>query len=199
MNYKILNNKTRTKSQIRALIIKWAIYIACMLFFYSIMRSGAFDSWQPVLIIPLAVSVALYERELSSCVFALFSGYLIDISCRYIFGFSAVWLMIVCLAASLMSRNLIKVNFVNFMWINITATVLHSSMSYLFNVFIWDIPNKEIILDRSIIPSAVSTVIISSFVFLFVCFINNRFGDSNSMSRYDPDSNTNEEDTISKN
>lgn len=198
MNYKILNNKTKSKSQLRNSAVKWIIYSACLIFFYALMSSGAFGLWQPVFIIPLAVSVSLYERELSSCVFALFSGYLIDISCRFIFGFSAVWLMVVCLGASLMSRNLIKVNVVNFLWIDIIAAVLHFSMNYLFNVFIWDIPNKEIVLERSIFPSAVSTILLSPLVFIMVRAVDNRFSNTSGLNRYNPDSDISDDDSVGK-
>lgn len=199
MNYRILANKTKTKAQLRKSALKWTLYILCMLIFYSIMRSGAFSLWQPFLIIPLAVSVALHERELPACIFALFCGYLIDIACRFIFGFSTVWLMLVCLAASLLSRNLIRINLINFIWIDILAIFLEFFMDYLFNTLIWDIPNREIVLERSTIPSAVSTLIISPFIYLLVKFIYNKLDGSGSFNNYSPDVNSNDDDYILKN
>ena len=172
MKYRISTNKAMTKHEIRRLIIKWVLYFVCLIVFYSIMRSGAFGTWQPFLIIPLAVAVSLHERELSSCVFALFCGYFIDISCGFIFGFSAVWLMLVCVAASILARNLIRVNFLNFMWISFAAVILEFSMDYLFNILLWNKDNKEFILEVLIIPTVISTIVLSPFIYLIIKFIN---------------------------
>jgi len=178
MKYRILTNKAISKSEMRHEVLKWILYLLCLIVFFMIMRSGAFGAWQPFLIIPLAVAVSLNERELSSCIFALFCGYLIDISCRFIFGFSTVWLMIVCVAASLLSRNLIRVNLLNFFWISCLAVLLEFSMNYLFNVVIWNKSGGDVIFNTSIVPSVVSTVILSPFVFLLVRYINVRFSEA---------------------
>ena len=199
MKYRIPVNKSRTRVQSRRSAIKWVIYVICLILFYILMVSGTFNAWQPFLIIPLAVSVALYERELSSCIFALFCGYFIDIACRFIFGFSAVWLMIICLVASLLSRNLIRINLINFLLIDIAAILLEFSMDYLFNVFLWDIPNREIVFEKSIIPSIVSTLILSPFIYFFVKMINNKLGDADSLNYYTPTTNSDDDEPDYKN
>lgn len=193
MKYRISTSKAMTKSEIRRVIIKWLLYSICLIFFYSLMRSGAFTTWQPFLIIPLAVSVSLNERELSSCIFSMFCGYLIDISCGFIFGFSAVWLMLVCVSASLLSRNLIRVNFMNFLWITIVTTLLEFSMDYLFNEIIWNKSDKDIILNVSIIPSIISTVIFSPLIYLLIKIINSKCNDNNRFRFYSPESSGDEE------
>lgn len=197
MNYRILANKPKSKTQLRHIAFKWFLYTVCLLLLYALMRSGAFDLWQPFLIIPLAVSVALHERELSSCIFALFCGLFIDIANRFLFGFSAVWLMAVCLAASLLSRNLIRVNLINFLWIDFIAVFLEFSMNYLFNVLIWDIPNRDLILESSILPSAGSTLIISPLVYILVRLIYNKLSTSGSFTPYLTDTSTNDDDITS--
>lgn len=195
MKYRISTNKAMTKHEIRRLIIKWVLYFVCLIVFYSIMRSGAFGTWQPFLIIPLAVAVSLHERELSSCVFALFCGYFIDISCGFIFGFSAVWLMLVCVAASILARNLIRVNFLNFMWISFAAVILEFSMDYLFNILLWNKDNKEFILEVLIIPTVISTVVLSPFIYLIIKFINSKCSDNERLRYYSPEI-TGDEDAV---
>lgn len=194
MKYQILTNKTRTRTQVRRFVLKWIIYVLCLIFFYILMISGSFGVWQPFFIIPLAVSVSLHERELSSCIFAMFCGYFIDIACRFIFGFSAVWLIIICLTASLLSRNLIRVNLINFLWINTLAIMLEFFMDYLFNTFIWDIQNREMIFERTVFPSIVSTVIVSPIIFFMVKLINNKFSDADSLNYYNPPTNLDDEE-----
>ncbi len=198
MKYRISSKKTLSRSQIRRIIIKWALYSLCLIAFYMLMRSGTFTNWQPFFIIPLAISVSMYERELSSCVFSLFCGYFIDIACRFIFGFSAVWLMIVCITTSLLSRNLIRVNILNFFWICTLATILEFSMDYLFNVFLWNIPGGEAIFRLTTLPSVISTIVFSPFIYLIIRIINSKCGDYNKFSYYSPESSTEDEDLKTK-
>lgn len=187
MKYKIPSNIIKSKSQMRRSVVKWMIYILCMLIFYAVMRSGAFNLWQPFLIIPLCVTVSLNERELPSCIFAMFSGYFIDIACGFIFGFSAVWLMIVCVASSLLSKNLIRDNIINFMLLNVSACVLEFFMDYLFNVLIWDVSNNDIILKRITIPSLISTVLISPLIYMLIKLVYNKLGNPDSLMHYNPE------------
>ena len=198
MKYRILTNKLLTKKELRRRIFKWLLYIFCLLFFYMIMRSGAFSAWQPFFIIPLAVAVSMRERELSSCVFALFCGFFIDISCRFIFGFSAIWLMTICIVSSLLSKNLIRVNILNFLWINIVAVILEFSMDYLFNIFLWNIPGGDMVFNIITIPSVVSTVIISPFVYLLVRLIDKKFSYYDKFNYYLPENSAEDDELKSK-
>lgn len=198
MKYIISSNKVKSARQTRKAALKWSLYSVILTFFYSLMRSGAFGLWQPFLIIPLAVSVALFERELPSCFFALFSGYLIDTACRFIFGFSVIWLMLSCLAASLLSRNLIRVNVLNFFWISALSASLEFFMGYLFNVFIWDVENRSMILEKSVFPSLISTLLASPLVFLLIRLIYGRLSGAPPVSNYSPDEDSDGEETKSK-
>ena len=84
----------------------------------------------------------------------------------------------VCLASSLLVRNLIRVNLFNFCAVALTAILLQFSMDYLFNVAIWGIPGGEIIFTASMLPSAASTFILSPAMYYLAGFINKRFGEA---------------------
>lgn len=179
MKYRIPIRDELSREEKRRRTIKWLLLVLSLLMLYTIMRAGIFDAWQPVFIIPLAVAVSMYESELASCVFALLSGYMIDIASGFIFGFSVIWLMPVCLVETLLVRNLIRVHLANFWFCTLAATVLECSMNYLFNVFIWNIPGGDIILTHSIIPTAAATVITAPIVYFWVKFIELRLGSEN--------------------
>lgn len=187
MKYRILMNEAFTPRQKRRNIVKWLIFSLVMLFLYVIMRAGVFTHWQPVLIIPLAVAVSMNESELSSSVFALFCGYLIDLACGYIFGFSVVWLLPVCVAASLLIKNLIRLNLFNFVAITVVAVFLHFSMDYLFNIAIWNIPGGDIIFTSTILPTTISTIILSPSMYYLVKLINKKLSSSGIEAGYTPD------------
>ena len=178
MKYTVLSKESFTRAEKRRLFIKWTLYSVLLLLLYVFMRSGAMDKWQPILIIPLAAAVSMSENELPSCVFAMFCGFMIDIACNNIFGFSSVWLMAVCLASSLLVRNLIRVNLFNFCAVALAAILLQFSMDYLFNVAIWGRPDGTIIFTASMLPSAVSTFILSPGVYYLVRLIYKKFGET---------------------
>ena len=179
MKYRLPVRDPLSRAEKRDRIIKWGIFILLMLLFYTLMRVGIFNRWQPMFIIPLIVAVAMFESEIAACVFSLFGGYMIDIACGYLFGFSAVWLMTVGVLASLLVRNLIRVNLVNFMIIDAAAVIAEFSMDYLFNVFIWNIEHSEVIVKVTILPSAISTLIVSPAVYYLVRTVERRLSGEN--------------------
>ncbi len=195
MKYSMKNRDELSRSERRKRLAQQLIYIAMVLFFYVIMRAGIFGAWQPVLIIPLATAVAMHRDELAACVFALFCGYMTDIACGFVFGFSAVWLMTVCVGAALLVRNLIRVNIVNFLIITAAAILLEFSMDYLFNVLLWNIPRGDVILTVSVIPTAAATAVMSPAVYFVVSAVERRLGRTDSgVVYYDPDRNNEEQE-----
>lgn len=186
MKYNIIGKNIMSRRERRQNVIKWLLYALCLVAFYTVMRCGIFGFSQPVLIIPLAVAVAMLEGELPSCVFAVFCGFYIDISCGYLFGFSALWLLIICLAVSLLCRNLIRANIINFLWITFAAATIELLMAYLFHTVIWDYRGYGIVFTESILPTGILTFILSPLVYLLVRTIHNRFGGSSELDRYEP-------------
>lgn len=168
MKYNISPRDELSRTEKRYRAARWVTFTGMLLIFYVIMRAGIFGSWQPVLLIPLCAAVSMYEDELASCIFALFCGYMTDIAFGFVFGFSAVWLMTVCVASSLLVRNLIRVNLFNFCMIAVFAVILEFSMDYLFNILIWNVPKGDVILRVSILPTAAATLIAAPAVYWLV-------------------------------
>ena len=174
MRYNMTPRDELSRTEKRYRLAKWCIFAFMLLFFYVIMRAGIFGVWQPVFLIPLCVAVSMFEDELSSCIFALFCGYMTDIAFGFLFGFSAVWLMAICVGASLLVRNLIRVNLFNFCVIAIIASVIEFSMDYLFNTALWNVPKGDVILTASVIPTALATAIVSPAVYYLVRLTESR-------------------------
>ncbi|MBO6303312.1 MAG: hypothetical protein J6N15_12835 [Ruminiclostridium sp.] len=186
MRFSISSREELSRTEKRYRVIKWATLSLLMIVFYVMMRAGIFGLWQPVFIIPLCAAVSMHEDELSSCIFALFCGFMIDMASGYVFGFSAIWLMTVSVVSSLLVRNLIRVNLINFCIIAAAAVFIEYSMDYLFNILIWNIPKGEVILVSSIIPTAAATMVVSPAVYYLVRSIETRLA-SESMNTIDYD------------
>ena len=165
--YGVLWRKKRFRT-----FMRWFFYSLALLLFYMIMVSGFFRGWQPVLIIPLAVAVAMHERELSASIFGAVCGLVIDVAFGKLFGFSGTWLLPGCLAAALLVSHLIKINLLNFLWVNAAMCAVMATADYFFGYILWDVSNAHYVLVNIIIPANVATVICSPLIYLGVKHIS---------------------------
>lgn len=175
MRYQINSNIPRTKKMKIQLFLRWFFYALCLLFFYCLMYCGAFNRWQPYFIVSFTLAVSLNEQEVPSSVFGVICGLLLDIATGTLFCFHAIWLMPCCLITSLLSRNLIKENFLNHLIVTAISCILILSMHYLFNYVIWNEPNSSLVLFNVMLPSFGSTLIVSPLVFFIARRIDRRF------------------------
>ncbi|MDR0222369.1 MAG: hypothetical protein LBI38_02385 [Oscillospiraceae bacterium] len=162
------------KDRFRA-VMRWFLYSLTLLLMYMAMSGGLFKKWQPVMIIPLAVSVAMREKEMSGSVFGAVCGLIIDIAYGKLFGFSGVWLMPCCLAAALLVANLIKSNLLNFLWVNAVVCALTALADYFFGYVLWNVKNSSYVLTGYIIPAHLSAVLLSPAVYFLVKLISVKF------------------------
>jgi hypothetical protein len=164
-----------SKSDRFRISVRWLFYSLTLLLLYMIMVGGFFRGGQPLLIIPLALAVAMRERELPAAVFGAFCGLVIDIACGRLFGFTGIWLMPGCLIASLLVAHLIKINLLNFLWITAAVSAVMAATDYFFNYVIWNTRGAHYILTDFIIPAHLFAVILSPAVYFAVKGISHKF------------------------
>lgn len=176
MRYKINSAVAYTRKMKTKVFFRWFFYFLSLVVLYSIMSCGIFGLWQPYFIISLAIAVSMREQEFSSSVYGIFCGFMLDISVGTLFGFYAVLLMPCCFLSSLLSRNLIKVNFLNHIIFTAVSTLFSFSMYYLFNYVIWNTSGREIIVTKILLPSFIATVITALPIYLLIKFISRKLG-----------------------
>ncbi|MCL2634226.1 MAG: plasminogen receptor (KT) [Oscillospiraceae bacterium] len=162
---------TGRKDRLRT-FLRWFFYSLALLFFYMLMSGGFFKTWQPIFIIPLAVGVAMRERELSAAIFGAVCGLVIDIACGKLFGFTGVWLIPGCLACALLVSHLIKANLINFIWVNAVVCAFTATADYFFRYVMWGADTSGYILTGIIIPAYLSAIIFSPFIYFMVKLIS---------------------------
>lgn len=176
MRYKIKSPVAYTRKMKTMVFLRWFFYSFSLVIVYSIMSCGIFGLWQPYLIISLAIGVSMREQEFSSSVFGIFCGLMLDISAGTLFGFFAVLLMPCCFFTSLLSRNLIKVNFLNHIFCTAASTLFSFASYFLFNYIIWNTAGREIVLVRILIPSFFATVVTAPLMYFLTKFISGKLG-----------------------
>ncbi len=86
------------------LVFKWTLYTVVLLLSYMLGQNPyLFSLWglRPVLILPVAVCVAMFEHEFSGGVFAVVAGILWGCSADAVFGYYAILLLVVGVATGL--------------------------------------------------------------------------------------------------
>lgn len=176
MRYKINSAVAYTRKMKTKVFFRWFFYFLTLIILHSIMSCGIFGLWQPYFIISLAIAVSMREQEFSSSIFGIFCGFMLDISVGSLFGFYAVWLMPCCFLTSLLSRNLIKVNFLNHLIFTAITTLFSFSMYYLFNYVIWNTSGREIIVTKILFPSFIATFVTAPLIHFLVRMISRKLG-----------------------
>ena len=87
---------------------------------------------RPTIILPVALSIAVFEQESASMSFGLLCGLLIDFGLGYALGFHALFLAVVCYAVSVMSGNLLKTNLLTAMLVALVCIPVLFLLQWVF-------------------------------------------------------------------
>ncbi len=80
---------------------------------------------KPLLLLPVAITIAVFESEVTAMIFGVICGSLCDIGFGTSIGFYTIALTLLCFAFGYAARNFFVTNFVNAMVIgSVTTTVL---------------------------------------------------------------------------
>lgn len=121
-------------------ISKWVLYSLLLLLLHALQATPSLLSIggiKPVLIIPMAIAVALFENEAGSGAFGLAAGLLWDFSSGRLFGFYGMALMICCVCVSLLSMYFLKVNLSNAILLSAGTGFLLCLWDFIFYYLIW--------------------------------------------------------------
>ncbi len=157
--------------------LKWVCYSLVLLLLFGLQSSPALFSIggiKPVFIIPVAISVALFENEAGSGAFGLVAGLLWDLSAAKLFGFYGMVLMICCVCVALLSMYFMKVNAINAVLLTGAAGILCTIWNFLFYYLIWAYEDVWYCLLRlSLI--LVYTIVVAAPVYFLIRLISVRF------------------------
>lgn len=118
---------------------KWIRYFAYtieILVFFMVQETPGLIPWlfgaRPVLLIPVALSIALFESEKAAMGFGLFCGLLIDLGMGGVLGFHSLLLTVICYTLGVLAANLIRTNFLTAMIVAISVCALVLILQWVF-------------------------------------------------------------------
>ncbi len=142
--------------------LKWFIYAVILLFLYVCECNPIIRGYCPLLIIPLATSVAMFEGDLAAGVFGAVCGLMLDMANGVtIMGFSALWLLAICPFISLLAKFWIKINFISHFLLNAAAVSILAAMDMLFLHWVWEGDDAVISFLRVILPAYGGAILFS--------------------------------------
>jgi len=122
------------------LVIKYTAYGLLLLFLYVLQTTpGLFVilGSKPMLVVPAAIAIAMYEGEFTGGLYGAFAGLLCDMAGRMLFGFNGLFLTFFCIAAGLLVIYLMHCNVWNAMLYVFLAMLATGSLEFLFGYGMW--------------------------------------------------------------
>lgn len=156
----------RTRTRLRA-VFKWSAYALVMLVCFLAETTPWFlpFRWKPLLLLPLILSVAMFEKELPAAVFGMTAGLFADMAMNTLDGFHGALFLFFGVAAALFVRHLVRARLVNLLLLTIAAALLEGLLVYFFRYRLWDIPQAELLLSTQTFPAMISTVAFAAPVY----------------------------------
>ncbi len=172
---KISRIKARTRRARLRGFLRWLCYSLVLLLFYLWEVAPLIRGWCPLLIIPLATAVAMFEGEFAAGVFGVFCGFMLDIASGTLIGFSSLWLLTACPAISLLGQFWLKRNWVTHLVMNTITVILICGLDFLFLHWVWERELSGISFMYSLLPAYLWAIALSLPVYLLIRFISMSF------------------------
>ncbi|MCX4354656.1 MAG: hypothetical protein OSJ43_00370 [Oscillospiraceae bacterium] len=172
---KIMGSKARSRRMMLRGFLRWLLYAAVLLLFYLFECNPIIRGYCPLLIIPLATAVAMYEGDLAAGVFGTFCGLMLDMANGVtVVGFSAIWLLCACPFISLLARFWIKATFISHFIVNAAVVVIMGMMDFLFLHWMWEGAESVMSLTGVVLPSYGGAILFSVPIYFLVTYIVNK-------------------------
>lgn len=172
---RISRSKARTRRARLRGFLRWLCYSLLLLLFYLWEVAPLIRGWCPLLIIPLATAVAMFEGEFAAGIFGVVCGLMLDIASGTLIGFSSMWLLVICPTISLLGQFWLKTSWLTHLVMNTITVVFICSMDYLFLHWVWERESSGISFVHSLLPAYLWAIILSLPVYFLVRFISGKF------------------------
>ena len=161
-------------------LVKWILY-SVILFVFTVIQTTPgllqINGVKPVLILPLAVFVAVFEGETGGFCFAVAAGIVWDSVSDKPLGFSAILLAVCCVIIALLVIFFVKASILNCCILCLAAVCVYCFFDFLFFYAIWGAGGLMSVLLTHFLPMIIYTTVISPLVFLLVRVIASKYNE----------------------
>ena len=162
----------RSRKRAFRIFTRWFLYVVLLLLFYVCQCNPIIRGYCPLLLIPLATAVAMWEGDLSSGIFGVICGIMLDTATgKNVVGFSALWLLAACPLISLLTRFWVKKNFLSYFIFNTVTAIIMAAMDMLFLHWVWEGAESVISFQKSVLPAYGGAILFSVPVYFLIRLI----------------------------
>lgn len=169
--------KRRNREQLVPLL-KWVVYALLLVLFYTVQttpRLFAIAGIKPVWIVPLCLSVCMFEDVLPASLYATVGGLLWDISSDKLFGFTGVILLCCGAAVALLCVYYLRPNLPGILIFCLMTILLRVGLEFLFYYVLLDYAHSGQLFVRQVLPSLGYTLLVTAPVYWLVKWLSTRF------------------------
>lgn len=163
---KPVKHYTRTQIIKRCAFIRWTLFIFLVFVCTIIMSTGG--SIKPILFIPLCAAICMNEGEYPATALGASCGLLLDIASGRLFGYNAVFLIVISVLTSLLFKHYLLQNWVNVLLLTTAYSAVHEILDYFFMYAMWNYESSGKIFSSVSVPCFIYTVISAPFVYLVI-------------------------------
>lgn len=163
---------------LRRRIIKFSVYTLIIFVLYILQSTPGFfevGGAAPIFVLPACVCLSVYEGETSGGVFGFFAGLLCDCAAETVFGFNALFFMLLCAGAGLLFIYVLRRSVLNVMLISLSAIFVRSLLEFFFSFVLYDYPGLAMFFYTVIAPQVALTAIFSLPLCLLFRSLHSRF------------------------
>ena len=133
---------------------------------------------QPLLTIPLVISIAMFEHEIGGAVFGILAGFLWDMQQDTLFGFNALVMMCCCVSVSLLIMYLMPTTLPSSLFYNFSVLAIQSGLYFLFCYALWGTPGMSLVWINYLLPQMGLTMLAGIPIYYLVRLISSKFNES---------------------
>lgn len=122
---------------------------------------------RPVLLIPIALCIALFESEKAAMSFGLLCGLFTDFSMGGVLGFHALLLTVICYTLGILAANLIRTNFLTALLVAISACGVIFLLQWVFFFLLFGYEDPVYALTAHYLPRFCYTVAFMPIAYYF--------------------------------
>lgn len=151
--------------------IRYFAYALELLILYMIQQTPGFLPYllgaRPILIIPAALAIAMFEPELPAMGFGIFGGLLIDFGIGAALGFHGILLGVACYVISALSANLLRTNLLTSFLVNTIALLGIVVLQWLFYYVLYEYEYPTYALIHHYLPRILYSLVLTPITFYF--------------------------------
>lgn len=122
---------------------------------------------RPVLLIPIALSIAMFESETAAMSFGLFCGLMVDFGINNTLGFHGLLLAVMCYTVGLMVINLLRTNVLTAIIVAAVALTIIVGLDWVFFFVLRGYEYSIYALVNHYLPRLVYTLVLMPIAYFF--------------------------------